>query len=159
EIYVSNKLNNISGDIKKEYTFIRNFLNFPEKKSIDLDCVFEKSTREVADDFNDYFVNIGVNIANNFNDVAECTQFNNAANESFTFTPVSAIGVIKVIDSFKNNKSSSGIITNKILKLNKTSLCHPIAVLFNKCITQSIFPSIKKKRLLYLYSRMDAGKN
>src|SRR5690606_41985552 len=93
--------------------------------------------------FNEYFVNIGKNIASKFT----CNIFlprANTLNEEFRFKPVSTNETAKIISNLKNNKSSSGIINTKIIKFNKETLSHPIALLYNKCIALSTFSRLLK---------------
>ena len=86
---------------------------------------------EIAGAFNDYFSNVGKNLASTIN--ASNDYYKNylrtPAESTCTFNTISETDVLKIIDNM-DNKSSSGHdgISNRMLKFVKHELSQPISL-------------------------------
>ena len=91
---------------------------------------------EIANAFNDYFINVGTNLTLSNNDSSIDYGYNQVAYQKYLHTPfvipckfvrITGIDVLQQINKI-DNKSSSGHdrISNRILKSIKTIICKPI---------------------------------
>ena len=98
---------------------------------------------KVADNFNEYFVNLGPNLSNNI--ISNGSQFTDFLSDHITssifISPTTNSEVIKVINSLKNTKSSINKYGSKILKISSDSICQPICTIFNTIVEKGIYPS------------------
>ena len=81
----------------------------------------------------------------------------NEVKNSFVFSPTSTFEIHTLIDKL-NNKKSSGydLISNSILRETKDIIAPYLNVLFNKCISQGIFPdSFKTAQVIPLFKGGD----
>ena len=118
---------------------------------------------EVANAFNDYFINVGTNITLSNND---SNTFNQKAYQKYLHTPsdtpckfvrITEMDVLQLINKM-DNKSSSGHdgISNRILKSIKNIICKPIALIINQMIETGVFPtSLKVAKTIPLYKNGD----
>ena len=115
------------------------------------DDVVHEDSWDIANMFNDYFVDIGRNIAesiggNNANHLDYMTHINQP--NSFFFRPIDCHSTKKLIYSLKNKSSNLNTIPGKILK----SICDIISAcltnIMNRSLTTGVFPdSLKKVRV------------
>ena len=81
------------------------------------------------------------------------------ASPLFSFSPVSADDVLCKLQHLPGGKSSGHDgITNELLKLGGTSICNSLATLFNRSLSDGIFPEIWKEAIIspHLKSGKDA---
>lgn len=142
-------------DIKRTWKEINNLLNrvkandsFPSTFIID-DCEVS-DIRVIADKFNDFFLNIGLTMANSVPPPSDTnlvfSKFLSGVNEVlFEFSPISEDDVLKYIDSL-STKSSYGYdhISTKLLKSIKTSVAAPLALIINQSFRTGIYPDLLK---------------
>ena len=103
---------------------------------------------EIADCFNSYFANIGVQLSSSFEESDRMPSFetylgddNVNPNLSFHFTPVTEDLVLTPISNLQN-KTSSGMdgISNKLLKWIKYIVVQPLTLIINQSLTSGIYP-------------------
>lgn len=100
--------------------------------------------------FNEYYVNVGQNIANNikFNQNFDAYQTSvelvNCPASSMAILNINLTEVISTIDSLKNPGSIDGDKIPAIIKQNKYILAGPIVHICNLAISTGKFPNIKK---------------
>lgn len=103
------------------------------------------------DDFNNYFGNIAENLINSLpstNDNLEIDFINSVGTNSdkeFTFSEVTYIQVLDIIDNLKKTKSNDAYDINiKILNCIKYIILIPLTNLINQCIRNNVFPKFLK---------------
>ena len=137
--YYEHKFNAAKRDIKRTWRIINNIINTKNRKventveKIIHDDVVHVNSGDIANMFNDYFDDIGRNIAesiggNNANHLDYMTHINQP--NSFFFTPIHCYSTEKLICSPKNKYSNLNTIPVKILK----SICDIIS----PCLTNII---------------------
>ena len=92
---------------------------------------------EIANAFNDYFINVGTNLtlsnndSNTFKQVAYQKYLHTPSGTHCKFVKITEIDVLQLINKM-DNKSISGHdgISNRILKSIKTIICKPIVAGF-----------------------------
>lgn len=99
-----------------------------------------------ATTLNDFFVNVGVNQAQqiNNNPRTDCFAYENLPNplNSFYLSPTSASDVERIIGGLKNNCSpGTDNLSNATLKPIACLISKPLAFIFNKCFLSGKFPN------------------
>ena len=155
-------------DMKKTWRSINETLS-RNKKTCDLPPTFFhngrtlSNTNEIANTFNLYFANIGVNLASEIetqldNNIIDFSQYmDTPASTQLKFKCITETETLKAIDNLEN-KNSSGHdgISNKLLKLTKNILSKPLTLIINQMITTGIFPdSFKKSKIIPIFKKGD----
>lgn len=99
---------------------------------------------KIAEGFGEFFSTIGMEVANKIkkpkqNYKAYLTE---KLQNSIFLNPTNKYEIVKIIESLKN-KNSSGYdkINNKLLKQIKMEISYPLEIIFNKSISEGIFPN------------------
>ena len=166
--YYHETFKHFQNDIKNTWKTINDTLGRHKKESkMPNSMVYKNDTIsdpiEIANAFNDYFINVGTNITLSNND---SNTFNQKAYQKYLHTPsdtqckfvrITEMDVLQLINKM-DNKSSSGHdgISNRILKSIKNIICKPIALIINQMIETGVFPtSLKIAKTIPLYKKGD----
>jgi len=155
--------NKFRNDIKGTWKTIKNILN---KNSSDSICSkyflvnnnHISDTEVIAREFNEYFINIGSNLAREIvPPTGKCfsNYLNSPNTEYFKFQLVNSESVGKVIDNLKNN-ASRGIdgLSNKLVKAIKPEIISCLTLIINQCFTTGIFPDkLKLAKVVPIYKK------
>ena len=112
--------------------------------------------KDIAEVFNDYFANIGQNLASNQTDNTNFnfeTYVKKAESESTAFQPVTISQVYQLLTGLSSNKAT-GIdkISSKIIKIASPAIADSLTHIFNQAVTLSSFPDEwKTARVVPLY--------
>ena len=141
-------------NIKKTWKTIDETLNrgksrtqFPNEFTIDNKSITDH--KEIADQFNIFFTNIGAKLSSGNDRHNEDKSFsdylNNPTENRFNFSVINVSEVLMIINKLKN-KNSSGVdeISNKLLKSIGTELSKPLTIIINQCLLTGIFPDLLK---------------
>ena len=108
--------------------------------------------------YNDYFINIGKNIATNLNgNISYKNYLKMPSKTTCHLERVTTSDVENIIDKLKN-KSSSGYdgISNTILKSIKSVIINPLTLLINQMVETGIFPDVLKiSKVIPIYKKGD----
>ena len=99
--------------------------------------------QKMANGFNNYFTNVSHQVCSEIPRTKKSPFdfLNNRANNSFFILPITHNEIEDIITSFKNGKSTGPFsIPIKLLKLIKTEISKPLAIIFNESILLGIFP-------------------
>ena len=142
------------GDMKKTWATINNTLNRNKfKDDISREFIIDENTIsdkiEIANHFNKYFANIGLNLSSNINVCNDSVDFSDYCTDQthfcLRFNPISENDVVIMIDNLKNkNSSGKDEISNKLLKSIKHVISKPLSVIINQSISTGIFPDALK---------------
>ena len=159
------KFDKYKNDIKGTWGVIRDILNkthskkdYPEQ--FNLNGVHESNRIIIANNFNEYFTNIGEELASKITDPVgkSHTDYLHSPCESrLNFTTVNENVVAKIIESLKT-KSSCGDdgLSTKLLKEIKNEICSSITLIVNQMITTGIFPdSLKIAQIIPIFKKGD----
>lgn len=108
-------------------------------KQNNVDLVNDK---DISENFNNFFINVGENMANKIQVDKLLKRRNiNGCNNMF-LKPISENEIMKTINELKN-KSSPGEdkISSKILKFLNSVIAKPLCYIFNLCFEKGIFPN------------------
>ena len=162
--YYKTVFNSYSTNLKKTWQTINESLNRRKKKQ-DFPQEFKLANgnlisdpKQIADAFNDFFVNIGDTGPLNANPIADFEQYMPAKpNCNLKFQSVTVDNVSRIIDSLKP-KTSSGVdcISNKLIKYVKNVIMEPLTVIINQMLNVGIFPdSLKISKVIPIYKKSD----
>mgnify|MGYP000297251403 CR=1 FL=1 len=165
KLYYNLCFNRYKGDIKNTWKSIKEVLNksknnasLPDFFKVDGKIVTDKQT--IANDLNSYFAEVGSNLAAQVNPT-ENNEFQdylqNPCMQTFTFKPITADSVNKIIDSLKP-KTSCGHdgISVKLVKDMKHEISNALTLIINQSITTGIFPeNMKIAKVTPLFKKGD----
>ena len=148
-LYFEKEFNKNSNDIRKTWDTIKTVLNnrpttnvFPQY-IIDGDkSVTDK--KEIANHFNDFFINIGKRLAETLHSDGNISFENYLIKNNqlrFKFQEVTENMILKIINSLKSN-ISCGVdnISSAFIKTHSYLLCKPLTKLINQSLNLGIFP-------------------
>ena len=157
--YYSSKIFNQKSNPKKAWRSINNLLGKRNKNSKINELILEGNTlnnpKDIAEGFNNYFSNIGPDLASQI-PTPNCnfyTYVNKATSEFNAFQPTDVNNVYQLLSGLSGNKAT-GIdkISCKILKIAAPAIADSLTYIFNQAITLSSFPyEWKMARVIPLY--------
>jgi hypothetical protein len=151
--FAKSRLDKLAGDTRKEYRFIREFLNLPQKKQSVIDTsVFEATDSiQVAESFNVHFTNVGKVTAQSVTGLFPFEDQTDVYNvsDTFAFSPVNEIRMQEEITKLTNGKApGQDRISTEIVKRYSCSISPALTHIFNKCIETNEFPKCLKVALV-----------
>ena len=156
--YYMNKFKDCQGDSASTWKITNNILNNKNKSTapslIKYDRKDISDQNEMSKIFNNFFVNIGANLANTITrdgtdplDYLEPRRIN-----SFIFFGTTPQEVFNIIKKFKNKKATINNIPIAIIKKISPIIAPIISQLFNESIEAGVFPEkLKTSRVIPLY--------
>ena len=113
------------------------------------------NTKDIAEGFNDYFSNIGPDLACKIDtpNLNFQTYIEKAKSEFSAFQPVTVSNVYHLLHGLSSNKAT-GVdkISSKIIKIAAPAISDSLTYIFNQAITLSLFPhEWKTARVIPLY--------
>ena len=158
-----NELLNINKtNLRKQWAVIKQVLNkikpdgLPNKFNIDNNVISDKY--KISEAFNNFFVNIGPNLAKNIsNNTDDPISFMSPQTPGSMFiNPVNVTELSEIILSLNNSSPGwDGLDTNIIKKLFGL-IVHPLVYVINLCIEQGSFPKeLKIAKIIPIYKSSD----
>jgi len=149
--YYFDKFNLVKDNIRDTWKLINNVLNDtvgtgqkPNVTKIKHNDVIIEDQKIIADKFNDYFVNIGQNLAKNIPNIANKSIKDTLPEPnkySMFLTPCTADEITNTVKSLKNSKGIGvdGFSTS-VIKQIIPFISNPLSTIFNKSFELGIFP-------------------
>ena len=165
ELYWTNRFETTKNDIKATWENLNTLLHkksnkstFPDYFNIENNKIHDPQS--IADAFNNFYVNIGPNLANNIpsttlNAIDFMPQIN--ISNSFFLAPTTPIEILNIIRNLKP-KCSSGIdnISPKLIKQTAIPIAEPLSHIINLSFNTGIVPiEMKKAQVLPFYKTDD----
>ena len=149
-------------DMKKTWGVISDTLKSSDKSKSQVEFIvgnhIVRDTDEIANHFNDYFINISRTLLQQIQPTHSFDHYlNENAASRLQFHPVNKEYISKLIDKLKN-KASYGHdnISNKLIKSAKEVLVEPLTLLVNQMLKSGHFPSeLKISRVKPLFKNGD----
>ena len=118
-----------------------------------------KRDQEIANEFNDYFVNIGPNLAESIPSLNNSENVNRLVNfpNSFILIPTTPNEIISIIEKFKP-KTSKGHdnISNKIIKQTGAQIATALSHIINLSFEQGVIPAdLKIAKVIPIFKNDD----
>ena len=153
--------NNIRNTWKVINSVLNNKKSSQSVSSIIFDGKLINNTEQIANYFNDYFINIGPNLASNIQPIHPPPTFtdylSNHNTKSFFFTPVNEYEIVNIVKDLQNKKSSGHDTINiSIIKKSISSICKPLAHIVNTSFMTGIVPSqLKIAKVIPVFKKGD----
>ena len=163
--YFERKFQQSKNKMKQTWININNILGRAKKKSHqskfknDLGQL-NTDPQVIANEFNNFFVNIGPKLANEIGTSHQnyFKYLSNPIQNNFFMLPVFENEIIKIIGNFDQNKSPGhDEISNFLIKKIAKEVSIPLAAVFNLSITKGIVPKdLKKAKVIPIYKKDNA---
>ena len=147
--YERNEVNNRCCNSRKMWQYINEKIGKNVKNNDEVDYLIKEGrkvsdTQEVANEFVDFFSNIGTNLASKIgnNRVGSDNISQNA--KSIFLKPTDSREIEKTINNLKDKAGGSDGINTKVLKVISQHISKPLEYIFNKCISTGIWPQALK---------------
>jgi len=149
--YYASRFKNVEGDTKQTWKLIKSVIN-NNSKSDDIREIRLNSNSTVTDPvhiankFNEYFVNVGKDLARKIPEVEgsyyDYLKMNNIKNNSSLFLqPVDTAEVVNIVRCFKSNKAAGyDEISPKVIKAVAQEISQPLSDIFNISLVTGVFP-------------------
>ena len=156
--YFEGRFEEVKFDIKRTWSLINGIIKPSSKskrgyiKELNVDGSIISDGLRIANELNDYFVNVGANISRSFmNNISHSQFLTENFSDSFFFAPATNEDIRKYISSLKNKKCSINCLPSSVLK-HISSIVEPIMChLINLSISSGTFPdSLKIARIVPL---------
>lgn len=163
KVYYQTSFDKFKNDIKKTWDTIKDIVNRTPKKQDLPDCFYIHGEEisepvRIAKEFNDYFINLGVTLAEKINPPPDkCFKdfLSNPTAKEFHFKPVSVAEVESAINDLKP-KSSFGFdrLSNNLLKHVKHEISPCLCLLVNYTFHTGTFPDkLKCAKVTPIYKK------
>lgn len=156
------KVKNIKNDCRKIWQYINDKLGKSSKHNTIKNIKIKNSTisnsQEIANNFNQYFINVSSINTNQENpNSTDLSQDNTCkdpkkVDESLFLHPTNELEILSIIKSLKNKIGGIDHIHAKHIKLIAPVLLHPLTTTFNQVLTTGIWPTpLKKSEVFPVY--------
>ena len=157
--YFANLLESNKSNLKKTLSIMKHIVNRKRSEKLQerfklSDDTITSGKRVVAENFNEFFVNIGNNLAKRIPTVKVCPNrfMGDIVSQSIFLEPVTPQEITTIIKSLKNGATGYDEISNKILQLSLAPITSPLSFLCNRSLTEGVFPSeLKLANVLPLF--------
>ena len=153
-LYYFNTFTERKNDMKQTWGIINETLNkgkqgsnFPSAFTLGSRTITD--SREIANEFNTFFANVGAISSTNVDTFSDNNRHNDYLNSPtthrFQFDLISECDIVAIINQLAS-KNSSGIdeLSNKLLKSIKNEISKPLALIINQSLQTGIFPDLLK---------------
>ena len=144
---------NVKGNSNGTWKIINNFINkrksnVNEKPEFKDDNGIIINEEEIAQKFNEYFVNIGKHISANTKNcnVLVSSFLRGSHMNSLFLKPITEKEIIEIVQLYFKNGKSPGYdsIDSQVIKRAIHILCKPLCNIFNHCFKNGVFPDCGK---------------
>ena len=163
--YYLNKLQSEQGNIKKTWGILKEVINNKRKmlsqNKFSNNGVNITDGYEIATKFNEFFVNIGPDLASKIDDTGTnpITFLKGTFDNSMFLTPCSDIEVTEIINSLKLSTPGYDQITAKVLKVAQDIVSPLLSHVINNSLSSGIFPKeLKIANVIPLYKAGDSSR-
>jgi hypothetical protein len=154
KLYYSDRFQKLEGDIKGTWHLLKDIMNNNNNPNmineLRVNGVKTTDLNQVANAFNDFFINIGPNLAKKIDDadgsyrdyLTLTTSTSTSPGGSFFLQPTSTEEITDIVHNLKSNKASGPDgLAPKVLKHIIPCLVAPLTLLFNKSFELGVFPN------------------
>jgi len=163
--YFSEKFQKAKGDMRQTWKTINNVMGRGKKQN--LPNKFKDKNGEtitdpinIANEFNNFFVNVGPDLAANIQNTGKNYHeyLKDPVVKSMFMKPIVEKEIIKIIGTFNPNKSAGhDNIDNKIIKKVANEIAEPLTIILNLSFATGIVPeNLKIAKVIPIYKKADA---
>ena len=162
--HYSELLMNCQSDIKKTWKIIKNIVNKNKARQSQSkfklnDETFTTDGSIISNTFNDFFINIGPNLAGKIPNVGHSPieYMGQPLVNSIFFSEVTIVEISQILGSLKNGAAGYDEISASLLKLISPFIVEPLVYLCNQSLQEGIFPTeLKIANVTPLYKSDDS---
>ena len=162
--YYFRQFDSLKSDIKGTWQLINGFMNKDVKRGkisrIKSEGSIIEENKKIADHFNDYFVNIGHNLAEKIppSNCSFVDFLDDRISDSIFFNPVLEIEVLDLVGKLASKKSTGHDgLSNFCLKAIIPEIVKPLTYIFNLSIVNGIVPQkMKLAKVVPIFKKGDA---
>jgi hypothetical protein len=165
--YYTNRFNALQGNIKDTWKLINNVLHDCTENNTNtfisdilINGKLENNPRLIADKFNDYFTNVGPDLAKKISPSGNNTIYDTMPepnNNSMFIEPCTRQEIITVVNNLSNSKGL-GLdgLSVKVVKSIISNIASPLLEIFNNSFQYGIFPDkLKKAKITPIFKNED----
>jgi len=151
--YYAEKIHQCKNDCKNTWKIINQLLNKKSQIAVpssefNLNGKILSEEQLIADNFNDYFVSIGKNLAEKIPE-SKISFLNympkNSIKNSCALYLTTASEIIKIVSDMKNSESAGyDEISINLIKKCIDCIAEPLSLIFNSCLSEGLFPDSLK---------------
>ena len=168
-IYYNNEFNQNRSNLRKMWNTISEIIHKQKNNHTSIKICFQEKyindQTEIANTFNDFFINIGPNVTKNIiqkdeSNISYRKYINASILSSFNFQLIDDESLRKTLNSLRT-KSSSGYdgISTWLLKFLARALIRPLRLITNQSLITGIYPDkLKTAKVIPLYKKGDKTK-
>lgn len=150
--YYEKRFSEVNNDARKTWNLIKSIINKNNSNTIDelsINGKLSKDKLKIANKFNDYFVNVGSDLAKKIpkaaGNYANYMNIDKSNSQSFFSAPTDISEIIDIVMNFKESKSTGfDNISPSIIKNIIPVLAQPLVNIFNLSLSSGIFPDALK---------------
>jgi hypothetical protein len=142
-------INNYKSDSKRLWKTINELTGKCKNKSdsidyININGIKTYNNENISNGFCEFFSNVGAKVATG---IGKCSKdykeyMTSHSTNSIYLYPTNRYEIEKIINNFKNKTSfGNDKISNTLIKSLKSEISYPLEIIFNKSITEGIFPN------------------
>lgn len=150
--YFSSLIINAQGNTGKIWNIVTGAVGLRSEQRILPDVL----NQDTAEEFNEYFVNIGPQLANQLPQITECTQSIQSVVNTMVIEDITVDEIIAVVNGLRPKAAGLDQIPVKLIKDNIDILAGPLLHLFNHSLDSEIYPSeFKIAKVIPIYKDGD----
>ena len=142
--YYSNQFNLHKNDLAKSWKILKTSIGTNSKASINTTFTITDKlvtdSKEIANGFNNYFVSIGLLLANDIRCSVNPMSYVKSIQNSIVIVNISCLEVERVISSLKNSSAGWDEIPTFVAKKCVYSYLIPLTYLINRSFIEGVFP-------------------
>ncbi len=160
--YYNKRFESVKNNLRKTWKTINSIIGRNKKSNtqtnfIDSNGCAISDPQVISEEFNNFFVNIGPKLASTIKTDGKCYHdyLKTPSNSNMYMKPIVKEEVVKIIDSFNQNKSAGhDNIGNFIVKRIANEISVPLTKIFNMSIRTGIFPDeLKVAKVIPIYKK------
>ena len=162
--YYSNELEINKYDIKKNWKILRNIIGKKSDKNkqkniFSINNKIISNSQVIAEEFNNFFVSIGPQLASNIYSSTNHMSYMNTAVNSIFLPDITTIEVINVILLLKNSCAGWDDIPAYVMKRCRNVYIELLTHIIDKSIKEGVFPSeLKLAKVVPIFKYGDSSK-
>ena len=148
-------------NLKRSWQTIKSVINkskqsstLPNKFLVNNQEITDK--KQIVDNFNKYFVNVGASLANNIqkSDINPTSYISNTIMESMYAPNVNETEIIRIIQNLKSSSPGWDNVSVKVIKHTYHSYIEPLKHLMNLSLIDGVFPNeLKIAKIIPIYKQ------
>ena len=167
--HYANLFDEFKSDARKTWDTIRQIIDnnrnkFEFPKCFHINRLRVTNNKDIANKFNEFFVNIGSKLANSIkyktNDIPFTSYLKNKTSSTFSFSEITEETVMRTINEISAKRSTGhDSISTELVKRIKAFISSPLCLIVNQSLNTGIFPGkLKIAKVIPLYKKGNSAR-